>query len=339
MADVSLTAKEIANFGVSRGDVFFTRTSETLDDIGVASVMLEDSPDTVFSGFVLRGRPIDRRLDDGYKKYCFSAHTVRRQIISSGTYTTRALTNGRSLSAVYIPLPPFCEQRAIAEALSDVDALLDGLNRLIAKKRDLKWAAMQQLLTSQTRVPEFHEEWKVKRVGDLLNYERPDRYIVNSTAYLNYGDIPVLTANKSFILGYTTEAFGVCTDLPAIVFDDFTTDSKFVTVPFKVKSSAIKLLRPKYNDTSLRFLFERMQLIHFPIGEHKRYYISDYQNIRFPMPEYEEQLAIIAVLSDMDAEIAALEARRDKTRDLKQAMMQELLTGRTRLAQPEVGRV
>ena len=256
---------------------------------------------------------------------------VRFAIESTGVPQLTAPQIGRYLLAV----PPYPEQRAIAAALNDVDALLDGVDRLIAKKRDLKQAAMQQLLTGQTRLPGFKREWEAKLVGDLLAYERPDRYIVKSTAYSNHGDIPVLTANKAFILGYTTETFGVCVDLPAIVFDDFTADSKFASVPFKVKSSAIKLLRPRHGRTSLRFLFERMQLIRFPVGEHKRYYISDFQNISLPVPKYDEQLAVVSVLSDMDAEIAALEARRDKTRDLKQAMMQELLTGKTRLVQRE----
>ena len=223
------------------------------------------------------------------------------------------------------------EQRAIATALTDMDALLGGLDRLITKKRDLKQAAMQQLLTAQTRLPGFHGEWETEQLGDLLAYERPDRYIVKSTEYSKHGDIPVLTANKAFILGYTTEAFGVCADLPTIVFDDFTTDRKFATAPFKVKSSAIKLLRTRHDRTSLRFMFERMQQMRFRVDDHKRYYISDYQNIRIPIPEFDEQLAIVSVLSDMDGEISALEARRDKTRDLKQGMMQELLTGRTRL--------
>ena len=247
--------------------------------------------------------------------------------------------NRAEMAGFVVALPPVCEQCAIATALSDVDALLDGMDRLIAKKQDLKQAAMRQLLTGQTRLPGFKREWEAKLVGDLLAYERPDRYIVKSTAYSNHGDIPVLTANKAFILGYTTETFGVCVDLPAIVFDDFTADSKFASVPFKVKSSAIKLLRPRHGRTSLRFLFERMQLIRFPVGEHKRYYISDFQNISLPVPKYDEQLAVVSVLSDMDAEIAALEARRDKTRDLKQAMMQELLTGKTRLVQREAAYV
>ncbi len=243
--------------------------------------------------------------------------------------------NRAEMAEFFVALPPPCEQRVIATVLDDVDTLLDALDRLIEKKRNVKQAAMERLLTGQTRLSGFGGKWELKPLGDALAYERPDRYIVKSTEYSSHGDIPVLTANKAFILGYTTESFGVCTDLPAIVFDDFTTDSKLATKPFKVKSSAIKLLRPRHERTSLKFFFERMQLIRFPVGEHKRYYISEYQNLRLSIPEYEEQLAVVSLLSDMDAEIAALETRRNKTQDLKRAMMQQLLTGRTRLVKPE----
>ena len=226
------------------------------------------------------------------------------------------------------------EQNAIATALSDTDALLEGLDHLLAKKCDLKQAVMQQILTGKIRSLGFEGKWEKNLIGDLLAYERPDRYIVKSTQYSNQGDIPVLTANKAFILGYTNESFGICTDLPVIVFDDFTTDCKFATFPFKVKSSAIKLLRPKNERTSLRFLFELMQILRFSVGEHKRHYISDYQNLELRIPEYNEQLAIVSILSDMDAEISALQVRRKKTQNLKRAMIQELLTGKTRLMMP-----
>ena len=260
--------------------------------------------------------------------------SLNYESLNSGTAQPKL--NQQNCLQIPVALPSSTdEQRAIATALSDVDALLDGLDRLIAKKRDLKQAAIQQLLTGKTRLPGFEGEWEVKLLGDLLTYERPDRYIVTSTSYSSQGDIPVLTANKAFILGYTTETSGICTDLPAIVFDDFTTDNKFATVPFKVKSSAIKILRPRNDRTNLRFLFEQMQMIRFPVGEHKRHYISDYQNIKLPIPEYDEQFAVISILSDMDAEISALEQRRNKAKDIKQAMMQDLLTGKTRLVMLE----
>ena len=234
-----------------------------------------------------------------------------------------------------LPLPPTkTEQEAIAESLSDADALIESLEQLLAKKRYLKQGAMQELLTGKKRLLEFSGEWGTVCLRDLLTYERPDRYIVQDTKYIERGQIPVLTANKSFILGYTDEDFGICRDIPVIVFDDFTTDSKYVEFPFKVKSSAIKLLRPKHDRMDLRYVFERMQLIRFPLGGHKRYYISEFQNLELETPDYDEQQAIAAILSNMDAEIAALEAKLAKARNLKQGMMQELLTGRIRLVQP-----
>ena len=190
--------------------------------------------------------------------------------------------------------------------------------------------AMQQFLTGKTRRPNFRKAWETKKIGDLLTYERPDRYIVQHDEYVERGDIPVLTANKSFVLGYTNETFGVCIDFPVILFDDFTTDCKYVTFPFKVKSSAIKLLRAR-NGVNLRYMFEAMQLIDFPVVDHRRYYISDYQNIEIALPTYDEQVSVATVLSDMDAEITTLERQLDKLRAIKQGTMQQLLTGGIRL--------
>ena len=189
---------------------------------------------------------------------------------------------------------------------------------------------MQRLLTGKTRLPEFGGEWETKRIGDLLTYERPDRYIVQHDEYVERGDAPVLTANKSFVLGYTNETFGVCVDFPVIIFDDFTVDCKYVTFPFKVKSSAIKLLRSK-NGVDLRYMFERMQLIDFPVSDHRRYYISDYQNVKIALPTYDEQVSIAEALSDMDELIESLESLIAKKRVVKTAAMQRLLTGKTRL--------
>ena len=245
-----------------------------------------------------------------------------------GAQPKLALTRIRQFS---IPLPPVAEQRAIAMTLSDVDALLDRLARLIAKKRDLKQAAMEQLLTGQTRLPGFHGEWEVKRVGGLLAYEQPTKYLVSSNEYSDADDVPVLTAGKTFILGYTNESEGLFDNLPVIIFDDFTTASKYVTFPFKIKSSAMKLLKPRDQSVNLKFVYETMQLVDSQLSEHKRHWISVYQKLDFRIPDGKEQKAIVAVLFDMDAELAALETRLDKTHDLKQAMMQELLSGKTRL--------
>ena len=114
------------------------------------------------------------------------------------TQTSIAYLPKDKLEVVPLPVPPLPEQRAIAKALSDVDELIGALNKLVAKKRAIKQAAMQQLLTGKTRLPGFSGEWEMRRLGDLLSYERPDHYIVQRTDYMERGDVPVLTANKSF---------------------------------------------------------------------------------------------------------------------------------------------
>lgn len=149
---VSVGKQELKNFEVRKGDVFFTRTSETLEEIGLAAVMLDEPIDTVFSGFVLRARAKTEDLDDEFKRYCFSTSEVRKAIVSKSSYTTRALTNGRLLSAVPIPLPPVAEQRAIATMLSDMDAEIAALEAKLAKTRLLKQGMMQELLTGRTRL-------------------------------------------------------------------------------------------------------------------------------------------------------------------------------------------
>jgi type I restriction enzyme S subunit len=149
---VSLSNQELTNFDVRKGDVLFTRTSETREEIGMAAVILDDPYLTVFSGFLLRGRPKNDRLVDIFKAYCFRSAFVRKQIISKASYTTRALTNGRILSCIILPMPPIPEQTAIAEFLSDMDAELAALEQRREKTRLLKQAMMQELLTGRTRL-------------------------------------------------------------------------------------------------------------------------------------------------------------------------------------------
>lgn len=226
------------------------------------------------------------------------------------------------------------EQQAIAEALSDIDGLIAALDKKIAKKRLIKQGAMQQLLTGKKRLPGFTDSWVEKKLGEILDYEQPQPYLVVSTDYVNSG-IPVLTAGKSLILGYTTEQFGIYNKLPVIIFDDFTTDSKYISYPFKVKSSAMKVLSLKNNDYDLRLVYELMQQIDFPLKDHQRYWISEYSQLTISIPkDREEQTAIATILTDMDKEIADLKAKRDKYQLLKSGMMQKLLTGQIRLTKP-----
>lgn len=149
---VALTTQEMNNFDVKKGDVLFTRTSETPDEVGMASVVLDEPKQTVFSGFVLRGRPRDRRLCDQFKAYCFRTSYVREQIVAKASYTTRALTNGRLLSAVVLPVPDIEEQVAIASILFDMDNEITALEAKLTKTRQIKHGMMQELLTGRIRL-------------------------------------------------------------------------------------------------------------------------------------------------------------------------------------------
>ena len=130
--------------------------------------------------------------------------------------------------------------------------------------------------------------WTVCKLEDIIDYEQPQEYIVQSTEYKLQYKTPVLTAGKSFIIGYTNEEFGICSNLPVIIFDDFTTDSKYVDFPFKVKSSAIKILHVKAK-INIQYVCLYMSITRLIGDTHKRYWISEYSKLAIPIPPRAEQ--------------------------------------------------
>ena len=175
--------------------------------------------------------------------------------------------------------------------------------------------------------------WQTKTIGELVDYEQPSKYLVKDTNYIEDG-APVLTANKAFVLGYTHETEGIYVaskDSPVIIFDDFTTDNKFVDFDFKVKSSAIKILTAKHGKALPRFVHGAMQLIKTEITEHKRRFISEYQFHPIDTPEIVEQQRIVGVLEVWDEYIEKLEQKIALKEQLKKGLMQQLLTGKRRL--------
>ncbi len=285
-----------------------------------------------------------------------------REVVATGNGQPNLNTG--LIREIAIPFPPEPEQQAIAAALSDVDALLGGLDRLIAKKRDLKRAAMQQLLTGQTRLPGFHGDWEVKRLGELFRFSggysaSRDQLSEEGHCYLHYGDIH--GSSKT-----TVDTKADFQDIPKlniplnrvsrdslledgdVVFVDASEDdegtSRHVIVVNKARRpfiSGLHTIVAKAKTEELaheyrRYCFQtsaiREQFLFYAVGT-KVSGISktNIAKLTLPIPSMPEQTAIATVLSDMDAELSALEARRDKTRALKQGMMQELLTGRVRV--------
>lgn len=167
-------------------------------------------------------------------------------------------------------------------------------------------------------------EWVEKDLEDSLDYIQPTEFLVNDTNYNDRYKTPVLTAGKTFILGYTNENEGIFqNNLPVIIFDDFTTATQFVDFPFKVKSSAIKILTAKKN-TDIKFVFESIQLIRYEVGVHQRHWISIFSKLKLPTPKPKEQQKIAYCLSTLDDLIGTHKQRLDTLRLHKKGLMQNL---------------
>lgn len=170
-------------------------------------------------------------------------------------------------------------------------------------------------------------EYKEYELGELLYYEQPTPYIVESTDYNDAYETPVLTAGKSFILGYTDEKEGIYDQLPVIIFDDFTTASQYVNFKFKVKSSAMKILTPVTELVLPKYIYYRMQIINFDHSTHKRYWIQQYSKIRVSVPPLSEQERIVArieeLFSQLDAGVETLKKTKAQLAVYRQAVLKE----------------
>lgn len=287
-----------------------------------------------------------------YSQY-FNSERGRSAFKKIETGTTMKHLNCSDMKELFLPAPPLPEQRAIAAALSDADALLGGLDRLIAKKRDLKQAAMQQLLTGQTRLPGYSGEWEVKRLGEVGTFlkgsgVRKDEAQSGSLPCIRYGEI--YTHHNDYIKqfnswisaevaatatrlkqgdllfagsGETKEEIGKC----VAFVDSCEAYAGGDTVILRL-AGASPMFMGYYCNTAPVVAQKASKgqgdaVVHISAAA--------LSSIMVALPSHAEQTAIATVISDMDAELSALEARRDKTRALKQGMMQELLTGRIRL--------
>lgn len=267
------------------------------------------------------------------------------------------LMAGSTLNTIYMPvfrdlqvlLPPINEQKAIAAALSDVDALLQGLEQLIAKKRDIKQAAMQQLLTGKQRLPGFGAEWEVKRLGDLARIQRgasprPIDSPIWFDEYSTVGWVRISDVTKSGT--YLTETTQRLSEQGIKHSRPVARGSLIMSICATVGRPVITQIDTCIHDgfvvfdnlqTNQRFMYYSLKFIeddwsrHGQTGSQMNLNTGLITQTEIRIPPVEEQTAIATILSDMDAEIAALEQQRDKTRELKQGMMQQLLTGQIRL--------
>jgi type I restriction enzyme S subunit len=223
------------------------------------------------------------------------------------------------------------EQQKIADCLTSLDDLITAQDKKLQNLKTHKKGLMQKLFpatnqtTPQLRFTEFSGDWQVKKLGDILDYEQPTKYLVASSKYSDKYTTPVLTAGKTFLLGYTNETNGIFkNNLPVIIFDDFTTAFKFVNFPFKAKSSAMKMLVIKNECENIKFIYESMGNIKFQPKTHKRYWISEYQNNEIPYPKPKEQQKIADCLTSLDDLITAQANKITTLKIHKKGLMQQL---------------
>ncbi|EKO3687463.1 restriction endonuclease subunit S [Vibrio metschnikovii] len=366
-------------YQLADGDVVLARTGAS---VGKSYLYKEDDGVLVYAGFLIKVSPDKKKLEPRFLSQYLKTQRYWSWVTVNSMRSGQPGINGNEYGDLLIPLPKIQEQTAIANALSDVDALISELDKLIAKKKAIKTATMQQLLTGRTRLPQFAmredgtpkgikpselgeipEDWAVKTYGEVFTFlststnSRADLSEDGDFGYVHYGDIHTewnnkLDLNKERLprisKNIVSSAFVMDGDLiMADASEDYEGIGKTVEV-FNVGDKQLVaglhtfLLRDKekvladgfrgylHSIPAVKSSFDRLATGMKVYGISK----NNLSSVCIPVPSLEEQTAIATILSDMDAEIQALEQRLGKTRQIKQGMMQELLTGKTRLIKP-----
>jgi len=325
---------------IKYSDVLITITGNSVGNVAFVEQQLDDAYISQHVGLVRLADPFQSEY---VCRYLSSGSPGNAQILLSQSGQSKPGLTLKNLKDFLLAVPPLSEQTAIVKALGDMDALLKSLDRLIAKKRDIKQAAMQQLLTGKTRLPGFEGEWEVKRLGEICD--------------ISMGRTPSRLNNSMWGNGYVWLSISDLKSKIVSISKEQVTEFAALSMPIIPKGTL--LMSFKLSIGRLCFagcdLFTNEAICSFnnlnANAEYVYYALSktDFSlygkqavkgctlnknslaQIKINYPFRKEQAAIADVLSDMDAEISALEKRRAKTADIKQAMMQELLTGKTRL--------
>ena len=224
--------------------------------------------------------------------------TKKKDLIRKSCGSTFLEISANEVRKIQVSVPSDVEQQKIAGLLSLIDKRIATQNKIIEDLKKLKSAIRKKMFSLLK--DEYTESFEINQ---LLDYEQPTAYIVANDEYFTDTSLtPVLTANKGFILGYTDEKFGIYQKGECIIFDDFTMDAKYVSFPFKVKSSAIKILTAKPN-VNLRFMFEYLSYWELKSEEHKRHYISEIASLVIELPSKERQSIIASLMTSLNSKL------------------------------------
>lgn len=340
---ITIGKKEAEKNLVRYGDVLFNRTSETPEEVGMTSVYLDTEP-VVFGGFVIRGRPINKDLDDGFKKYCFSTQFVRREVIRRGQGAVRGNIGQGDLEKVLFLLPPISEQKRIVTVLETWDQVIDKLSRKIEIKKKIKGGLMQDLLTGKKRLPGFKEKWKSFEFGDIASPKR-ERFDPRETLENRFCvELEHIESGSGRLLdhGYTKDSLSLKTVFGPgdVLFGKLraylrkywfaTNDGVCSTEIWVLEANKTKILPAILFQIvqSERFISvaATSQGTHMPRSNWD--VVAEYE---VQLPTIVEQKAIADILTTADKEISHLERKLSLLGDQKKYLLNTLITGTIRV--------
>ena len=311
---------KVPSYILHDGDIVFARTGAT---VGKSYLIKGLRQKSIYASYLIRVQTFDLILPE-YVKLFFESGYYWEQIKLGSVGIGQPNVNGTILGNLNIPLPPFTEQKRIVleteRLFSLIDIIEKGRTNICADIKHVKSMILDlaiqgklipqnpadepasellrrinpnaEITCDNAHYPQLPSGWAVCRLQDVVDYEQPTDYIVSSTNYDDSYPTPVLTAGKSFIIGYTNDSSGIYQKLPCVIFDDFTTDSKYVNFTFKVKSSAMKILQV-HKDVNIEYVSMYMSITRLAGDTHKRYWISEYSKLPIPLPPRKEQDRIV----------------------------------------------
>ena len=308
---------------------FYYNTRNTLELVGKGATWMQKKGIFAFNSNIARCS-LDG-VNTIFFNYLYNTRNVIKQVQARAKGTTSvAAVYQRDLDSIEFSLPSVDEQKALGSFFQHLDSLIQSTTKKIESLKQVKAASLLSMFpqegetTPRVRFKGFEGEWEKVKLGDVLTYEQPSKYLVTNTEYEKSG-IPVLTAGKTFVLGYTSDTFGLYTDLPVIIFDDFTTESKFVDFLFKVKSSAMKMLNTIHDmDVDIKFVYEAMKNIQYRVENHQRHWLAVFSKITIKIPSIAEQRAIASYFTNLDHQINLQTQRLEKLKQIKAACLDKM---------------
>ena len=306
------------------GDIIFTDAAEDNTAGKCVELDIDDGSNIVAGLHTIPARPI--KFGKYFYGFYLNSNKFHNKIIPLLEGTKVSSISKTNLNTLSVIVPNVQEQEKIGDLFRKIDALIEKQESKISKMEDFKKSMLQKIfpkkgeLVPDFRFDGFDGEWKKVLISELLDYEQPTKYIVSSEDYIEEGT-PVLTANKSFLLGYTNEK-NIYDNGEVILIDDFTLDNKYVDFPFMVKSSALKILTEKNSD--LFFVYNLLNNIDFISEGHKRHYISVVQNIKVLVPLIEEQQKIGRFFKNLDTQIETEEKLLESYKQMKKSLLQKM---------------